>query len=188
MTAGPGTVTLLLRRIRSGHPAAWHDVMEVLYPELHRMAQRFIRAEPSERVLQPTALVHEAYLRLVSHRDHNWENRAHFFAAAARVMRRILVDQARGRTAGKRSGRMIALSDVADLSAFTAVPSEDLLALEEALNELEKLSPRQMRVVELRYFGGLTMEEIAETLELTPKTVSRDWAVARAWLKIRLQP
>src|SRR5438309_4205185 len=166
------TVTLLLHEARSGDRSALDKVIGLLYPELRKIARRQMRGEAAERIMQPTALVNEAYLRLVEHREHNWENRAHFFGAAAQVMRRILVEQARARLAQKREGDgpPLPLEEVAGLSANR---SEELLALDQALLELEKMSQRQLRVVELRHFAGLTVPEIAEVLGVTPRTVDR---------------
>jgi RNA polymerase sigma factor (TIGR02999 family) len=178
-----GTVTVLLRQARCGDRSAFDEVIGILYPELRRMARRQIRGENNEHILQPTALVNEAYLRLVSQREHNWENRIHFLGAASQVMRRILVDQARARMAQKRTGDAAALP-AEELGLERA---REILSLDEALLDLEKMSPRQLRVVELRHFGGLTVPEIADLLGVTPRTVDRDWAAARAWLRRRLR-
>jgi RNA polymerase sigma-70 factor, ECF subfamily len=177
---GAGDVTLLLRRIEAGDRAALDPLMELIYPELRRVAQSLFQNESRERILQPTALVNEAYLRLVAHQQHNWRNRAHFFGAAARVMHRILVERARARLAEKRNSECVSLDDALGLTTQRSV---ELLALEDALSELARISPRQASVVQLRYFGGLTVEEAAEALGVTPRTVDRDWAVARAWLR-----
>jgi RNA polymerase sigma factor (TIGR02999 family) len=158
--------------------------MDRIYPELRRMARSRLRREKHEDVLQPTALVHEAYLRLIAQEQHNWRNRAHFFAAAARLMHRILIDEARYRHASKRSCQLVPLDQT--VTAADAAHPLDLLVLEQALEELRKLSARQHSVVEMRYFGGLTIEETAEALGLEQRTVDRDWAVARAWLRRRL--
>lgn len=173
----------MLREIRSGDTGLQARLMDRIYPELRRMARARLRRERKENVLQPTALVHEAYLRLMAHEQHNWRNRAHFFAAAARLMHRILIDDARYRRARKRDGQLVPLDQ--SMTADAAHPV-DVLVLEEALEDLRKLSPRQHSVVEMRYFGGLTVEEAAEALGLDQRTVDRDWAVARAWLRRRL--
>jgi RNA polymerase sigma factor (TIGR02999 family) len=138
-------------------------------------------------VLQPTALVHEAYCRLIEHEHHNWENRAHFSAAAGRLMRRILIDHARAQNAEKRKGGRTAIP-LEHAMALSEEPSTDLLDLDEPLSELEQLSPRQARVVELRYFTGLSVPEVARVLGVNPRSVDRDWATARAWLRGRLKP
>jgi RNA polymerase sigma factor (TIGR02999 family) len=180
----PGEVTLLLRRLQSGDRPALDRLMELIYPELRRIAHAYWRQEPRERVLQPTALVNEAYLRLVAQHEHNWRNRAHFFGAAAGLMRRILIERARARLAAKRTGEAVPLEDAWGLSSQRSV---EILAIEDALSELTKVSPRQAQVVEMRYFGGLTVEESAEALNTTSRTVERDWAVARAWLRRYLE-
>jgi RNA polymerase sigma-70 factor (ECF subfamily) len=176
----PGEVTALLRRIESGDRAALDLLMDLIYPELRRIAQSLFRKEAGERILQPTALVNEAYLRLLAHQQHRWENRAHFLGAAARAMHRILIERARARLAGKRSAERVPIDEALGLTSHRAA---ELVALEDGLAELARVSPRQARVIELRYFGGLTVEETAEALGLTPRTVDRDWAVARAWLR-----
>ncbi len=182
----PGNVTVLLRQMQSGDGVALDRLMELVYPDLRRIARAHFREERRERLLQPTALVNEAYLRLVAHREHNWRNRAHFFGAAAQLMRRILIERARARMADKRAGGEPEPLDEA-LGLSDGRPLE-LLALDEALAELARISPRQAQVVEMRYFGGLTVEEAAEALGLTARTIDRDWAVARAWLRRCLKP
>jgi RNA polymerase sigma factor (TIGR02999 family) len=181
----PGEVTLLLRRFRAGDGEAASRLMELIYPELRRIARVQFRNERQDHELQPTALVHEAYLRLVAHEHHTWENRGHFFAAAANVMRRVLIDHARSRNAQKRTGARTP-NPLIETLALTQEQSADLLDLDQALTELEELSPRQARVVELRYFSGLSVPEIATALGLNPRSVDRDWATARAWLRARL--
>jgi RNA polymerase sigma factor (TIGR02999 family) len=182
-----GAVTLLLRQIRSIDSSSLERLVELIYPELRRLARGQLRRERPGHVLQPTALVNEAYLRLVAHDEQNWENRAHFFGAAAQAMRRILVDYARGQNARKRDAAWLPPAEAvaAHLGDVAAV---DLLALDQALTELEKRSTRQARVVQLRYFGGLSVPETAEALGVTQRTVDRDWATARAWLRLRLTP
>ena len=162
------------------------DLMEVVYPELRRLARGLFRAERHGHLLQPTALVNEAYVRLIAHNHHNWHNRVHFFGAAAELMRRILVDHARANQARKRGGGTVTTLEAAQLVADA--PSIEILALDRALNELEQVSPRQVRIVELRYFGGLSVPETAEALGVNPRTVDRDWAAARVWLRRRLRP
>lgn len=182
----PGEVTLLLRRFRAGDEQAHSRLLTMIYAELKRLAQRQFVNERIGHVLQPTALVHEAYLRLVAHEDHSWENRSHFFAAAARVMRRILIEHARARDAQKREGAQ-GITKLDNILTSTLPQSAELLDLNLALEELETLSPRQARVVELRYFCGLSVPEVARALEMNPRSVDRDWATARAWLRTRLQ-
>jgi RNA polymerase sigma factor (TIGR02999 family) len=171
----------MLRHLRAGDSQTGARVAELIYPELRKIAQARLGRERPGHLFQPTALVNEAYLRLIAHRDHTWRNRAHFFAAAATTMRRILIDFAR-----KRQPRtMTALEDVA-LQCSTSEASIDLLALDEALTELDRIAPVQARVVELRYFVGLTIPEVAEVLAISPRTVDAYWLAARQWLHRRL--
>jgi RNA polymerase sigma-70 factor, ECF subfamily len=181
-----GDVTILLRQVNARKPDAVGRLLELIYPELRVLARSHFRRERSGHVLQPTALVNEAYVRLVAHADHDWQNRTHFFGAASQVMRRILVDHARAQRARKRDGGQMTV--LGDGIAATDGRVVDVIALDEALDALERLSPRQAQVVQLRYFAGLTVAEIAETLRTTARTVDRDWATARAWLRIRLRP
>jgi RNA polymerase sigma factor (TIGR02999 family) len=164
--------------------------MAAVYAELHAQAARAMGREMPEHTLQATALVNEAYLRLIDQRRVQWRNRSHFFGVAAQLMRRILVDHARGRHAAKRGGGMPVITlDGAD-GAYDATPDEsgvDVLVLHEALERLAAIDPRQARVVELRYFGGLNIEDTAEALDLSPATIKREWAVARAWLRRELR-
>ena len=186
MTTPPGEVTRLLREFQPGDGDSASRLMDLIYPELKKIAVKRFQHERKGHDLQPTALVHEAYVRLVNHEDHSWESRAHFYAASANIMRRILVDYARSRNAQKREGgrTFIPLDDALTL---TQEQSEDLLDLDVALTDLEQLSPRQARVVELRYFTGLSVPEVAGALGLNPRSVDRDWAAARAWLRARLE-
>jgi RNA polymerase sigma factor (TIGR02999 family) len=180
-------VTKLLIEWRRGDEAALERLIPAVYQELHRVASAHLRSERSNHTLQTTALVHEAYVRLVGLDRMTLQNRTHFFAMAARLMREILVDHARRKLALKRGGgaTVIALDDVAvgDENAFI-----DVLALDEALTELASLDQRLSRVVELRYFAGLTIAETADALGVSSATVERDWTVARAWLLQRLSP
>jgi RNA polymerase sigma factor (TIGR02999 family) len=180
-------VTQLLLAWGAGDPTAGDRLLPAVYAELRRQAARAMRRESSEHTLQATALVHEAYLRMVDQRRVVWRGRAHFFGVAAQVMRRILVDHARERHAAKRGGglRQLTLGD-ADAAAPAAEQGVDVLALHEALERLAALDAHQARLVELRYFGGLSIEETAEALEVSPATVKREWAVARAWLRREL--
>ncbi len=187
MSTAPATeVTRLLRDFRPGDDEATSRLVELVYPELKRLAQAQFQHERPGHDLQPTALVHEAYLRLVSHEHHTWENRAHFYAACATIMRRILIDHARARRAQKREGERTALS-LDEALTLSQKQSAELLELDQALSDLEQLSPRQARVVELRYFMGLSVPEVAEALGVNARTVDRDWAAARAWLRTALK-
>lgn len=182
----PSDVTLLLARLSQGDQDAAAELMPVVYDELRRLAARYMRQERADHTLQATALVHEAYLRLIEQRHANWQNRAHFFGVAAQLMRRILVDHARGHLRVKRGGEQqkVALDDVVLVSPEK---SAELLAVDEALRKLEKRDARQSRVVELRFFGGLTTEETAEVLGTSASTVEREWALAKAWLYMEWQ-
>ena len=179
-------VTALLRAWGEGDRGALDALMPLVYAELRRQAERYMRAEAQGHTLQATALVHEAYLRMVDQPRVEWQHRAHFFALAANAMRRILVDRARARRAAKRGGAERALT----LSDAEAVANEesnvDVLVLHEALTRLAELDPRQARVVELRYFGGLSIPEAAEALGVAHATVERDWRNARLWLRHEL--
>jgi RNA polymerase sigma-70 factor, ECF subfamily len=176
-----GEVTRLLVDMQTGSKDAEARLLAVLYDELRRLASSYLRRERPDHTLQPTALVHEAYLRLVEQSQQNWQNRAHFLAVSAHVMRQILVDHARQRKAAKRGGqeRPLPLDE-------TMVPgtqrAEELVALDDALCRLETIDQRQSQVVELRFFGGLTEEEISHILGISVRTIKRDWNVARAWL------
>ena len=161
--------------------AVYDELFPLVYAELRRIAAREMRREKPGRTLQTTALVHEAYLRLLKDASLSFENRAHFLGVAARAMREILIEHARARSARKRGGGAVRLT-LDDLVAPVPSPSIDVLALDEALQRLARLDERHARVVELRYFGGLSVEETAAALELSPATVKRDWTLARAWL------
>jgi RNA polymerase sigma factor (TIGR02999 family) len=177
-------VTNLLRRWGRGDREALDQLMPLVYQELHRMASRYMTGERAGHTLQSTALVHEAYVRLVDQRLADWQNRAQFFGLAAQAMRRILVDHARSRGRAKRgSGEPRAAMDAIDaVAAPDSVDVEDAVAIDVALNKLQAIDPGQAEIVELRFFGGLTVEETAEVLSLSPRTVKREWALARAWL------
>lgn len=165
----------------SGDVAALDDVIHAVYQELRRMADRYLRQERPGHTLQPTALVHEAYLRLVDQTHVSWKNRAHFFGVAAQTMRRILVDHARAKHRDKRGGTQtkLSLDEALNLSQGRA---SDLVALDDALRGLAEIDQRKSRVVELRFFGGLSVDETAEVVEVSPQTVLRDWKLAKAWL------
>lgn len=181
MTLSSDNLTDLLREWRDGDKAALDKLTPLVYDELRRIAHRYVRRERNGHTLQTTALVNEAYMRLAGERKIEWENRAHFFAVTARVMRHILTDYARRRSYAKRGGeaRQVPLAEAYVMSEERAA---ELVVLDEALAELAKLDPRKGRVVELRYFGGLGLEETAEVLEVSLMTVRRDWRAAKAWL------
>lgn len=179
-------VTGLLQRWSGGDPAALESLMPIVYEELHGLAARYFSSERASHTLQATALVHEAFLRLVDQNRVAWQNRAHFFGIAAQLMRRVLVDHARRRAAAKRDAGVlrVELSEVD--SGARADRDPEILALDEALKELEALDARQAQVVELRFFGGLTVEETAQVTQLSTATVKREWRTARAWLRQKL--
>jgi RNA polymerase sigma-70 factor (ECF subfamily) len=175
------SVTQLLEQWNNGDLEALDKLVPLIYEELRKMARRYMRQQNPDHTLQTTALIHEAYLRMVTQKEKQFKNRAHFFAVAAQAMRHILVDYARQRHAAKRGGgsRPISLEEAAIVSQERAA---ELVAFDEALKELETLSTRQSRVVELRYFGGLSVAETATVLSVSPETVMRDWNMAKTWL------
>ena len=178
---GASDVTLLLARVSKGDSEAASRLIPLVYDELRRIAARYMRAERPGHTLQATALVHEAYLRLVQQRRTDWKNRAHFFGIAAQLMRRILMDHARSTLRDKRGGKLPHVS-IDQAAVLSEVHSAELLVIDEALQRLERLDFRQCHIVELKYFGGMTTEEAAEVLGVSPATVERDWKSARAWL------
>jgi RNA polymerase sigma-70 factor, ECF subfamily len=179
-------VSQLLVEWGQGDQAARDRLMPLVYDELHRLASRKLRRERPAHTLQTTALVHEAYLALVDQRHANWQNRAQFFAIAAQLMRRILVDYARSQQAAKRGGDYLKVS-LDEAASLAEEKGADLLALDEALERLAELDPQQSRVVELRVFGGLSVEESAAALGISSRTVKREWSMARAWLQQQLK-
>ena len=183
---GSSEVTELLQHWTEGRQDALDRLMPEIYAELRTLASSYLRRERADHTLQPTALVHEAFIKLIDQRVVRWQNRAHFFGIAAQAMRRILVDHARAHSADKRGAgeRPLSLDD-----ALLAMPSRDidLLALDEALTRLQAFDPQQSRIVELRFFGGLTINETAEVVKLSPATIGREWALARAWLYAELR-
>ena len=185
-TAEPIEITRLLKAWGGGDDAAFRQLSPVIYAELKRMARRYMRGERAGNTLQSTALVHEAYLRLVDMKQAGWQDRAHFFAVSAQMMRRILVDAARARATGKRGGAAahVNLDEVPEVGTGRA---GELVALDDALNALARMDPRKAKVVELRFFGGLTVEETAEVLKISDQSVVRDWKLAKAWLRRELQ-
>jgi RNA polymerase sigma-70 factor (ECF subfamily) len=184
---GAGNVTQLLDQLSQGRPQAFEALLPVVYGELRRQAARYLRRERGNHTLQPTALVNEAYLRLVDQRHVRWQNRAHFFGIAAQAMRRVLVDHARGRVRLKRGGPAAQVT-LDEGMLVAAERSIDLLALDKALQRLTTLDARQGQIVELRFFGGLSVEEAAEVIGISPATVKREWSMAKAWLYTELKP
>lgn len=180
MSASDHDVTQLLNEWSEGNQQALSELLPIVYDELRKLAHIYLRRERSEQTLQTTALVHEAYLKLVDQKSVNWQNRSHFFGIAAQAMRRILIDNARRRMAVKRAPGEEVPFDEAHLRARGR--DQRLIALDESLKELGAIDPQQSRVIELRYFGGMTIEETAEALHLSPATVKREWSMARAWL------
>jgi RNA polymerase sigma factor (TIGR02999 family) len=176
-----GDVTVLLEQLAKGKEEVASKLIPLVYNELRRLAGGYMRRERNDHTLQPTALVHEAYLKLVEQRSVNWQSRAHFFGIAAQLMRRILVDHARGHLRDKRGGGVIPVP-LDEALVFAPEQSSELVKLDQSLDRLAKFDPRQSKIVELRFFGGLTVEQTAEVLGISPKTVKRDWSVAKAWL------
>ena len=181
MSADPESITRLLTALRSGSSEAKEELMRAIYPQLHRLARNQMQNERADHTLQPTALVNEAYLRLLGQESRDWKDRVHFMAVAATVMRQILVDYARKHRAGKRGGDL-QRTDLDELRSGAEWAQEKLLALDQALSRLSVWDARQARMVELRFFGGLTEEETAEALAVSVRTVKRDWKLAKAWL------
>jgi len=177
----PSEITQQLIAWSNGDESALERLIPVVYRELRRMADHYLRGERAEHSLQPTALVHEAYLRLIDQTKVEWHNRAHFFGVAAQMMRRILIDHAKAKHRLKRGGTATRVS-LEDTSVITGERASELVALDEALLELAKIDERKSRIVELRYFGGLSVEETAQVLGISDKTVMRDWNLAKAWL------
>jgi RNA polymerase sigma factor (TIGR02999 family) len=186
MDPSPGEVTRLLKAVHDGNSAAAEDLFPLVYAELHRIATAFMRRERSGHTLQPTALINEAYLRMVGD-DIEWSNRAHFIGLSAHVMRRVLVDYARQHNAERRAGGLKRV-EMEDHLAISPGRLDEVLSLDEVMAKLEANNPRQARVVELRYFGGLSVEEIAQILNVAPRSVKRDWALARIFLFRELNP
>ena len=182
MSHAPEDITKMLKQWGGGDRDALDRIMPVVYDELRRIAKRNSRRERPDNSLQPTALVNEVYIRLVDQRGMDWQSRAHFFGIAARIMRQVLVDRARERNAAKRGGGDYKL----DLTDVSDVPDEgrrlDLLALDRVLDALASFDPQQSRIVELKFFGGLSIEETAEVMGISAATVKREWALARSWL------
>jgi RNA polymerase sigma-70 factor (ECF subfamily) len=185
-------VTQLLVKWGEGDPKALDKLMPLVYSELRRLARNYLRKERAGHTLQPTALVNEAYLKLIDQRTAHWQNRAQFYGVAAQLMRRILVDHARQHQAAKRGGSDQQRLSITSAEQFggrqlSTEPALDLLALHEALEELTVMDPQQGRIVELKFFGGLSIEETAEVMGIGHATVERDWKIARAWLRRKLE-
>jgi len=186
MESDSGQVTQLLKAMRAGDAQAAENLLPLVYAELHRLARSYMRRERPDHTLQATALINEAYLKLVGE-DVDWNSREHFIGLAAHVMRRVLVDYARTRNAEQRGGGLKRVEMQDDL-AISPEQLDQVEELDEALKKLEKENPRQARVVELRYFGGLSVEQIGAMLQIAPRSVKRDWALARIWLFRELRP
>lgn len=181
LNADSHQITTLLVDWSKGDELALEQLMPLVYEELRRMARSYMRRQPSGHTFQTTELIHEAYLKIAKSEDRNWENRAHFFGVAAKAMRQILVDYARSKSSQKRGGWQERITLIDDVMT-TNNSSKEIVALDDALKNLEQIDPRRGHVVELKYFGGLTVEEIAEVLKISTKTVNRDWQFARTWL------
>lgn len=176
-------VTVLLKEMSDGDKNAPEQMLPLVYDELRKLAHAYLKNERSDHTLQATALVHEAYIRLIDWKTVSWQNRAHFFSVAANVMRNILVDHARAKNSLKRDGQKIALDDAI---SFSREKDVDLLRLEESLKTLEEMDERQAKIVELRFFGGLSIEETAYVMDISPSTVKREWVIAKAWFQREL--
>jgi RNA polymerase sigma factor (TIGR02999 family) len=181
MASSPRSVTQLLIDWREGDETALNELIPIVYDELRRMAHRYMRQERPGHTLQTTALINEAYIRLVDHKGIRWKNRAHFYGVAAQAMRRVLVDYARTRGSAKRWGGMRRV-DLDEAAAVAKKQAEDLLALDDALTKLASIDPRKSMIVEMKYFGGMTAEEIAEAIGVSVPTINREWNPAKAWL------
>jgi RNA polymerase sigma factor (TIGR02999 family) len=180
--SGKQEITELLRNWSGGDEAALEKLTALLYGELHRMAHRYMRQERPGHTLQTTALINEVYLRLIAWKDVSWHNRAQFFGVSAQLMRKILVDFARSRSYAKRGAGARPISLNVDVPEVSRGPAEDILALDQALRQLADIDPRKSQIVELRFFGGLSLEETAEVLKVSSRTIRREWEVAKVWL------
>jgi RNA polymerase sigma-70 factor (ECF subfamily) len=186
MANPPGEVTVLLGELKLGSKDALTRLIPLVYRELRRLAGHYMRDERVSHTLQPTALVHEVFLRLVDQKRADWQSRSQFIGVAAQVMRRILVDHARRRAAAKRSRAQVTLDGARFNLGVNIGQAEEILAVNEVMERLEHLDAQQARIVELRYFGGLSVDETAEAMGISPRTVKRDWAMAKAWLRAQL--
>jgi RNA polymerase sigma factor (TIGR02999 family) len=181
-TEAEKSITQILSEIKNGNQIALDELLPLVYDELRRLANSYLRNERSNHTLQPTALVHEAYLRLLGQKEIEWQNRAHFFGVSARLMREILIEYARGRNRQKRGGEFRTQIVLDDAISFSNQTQLDVVAVDDALSKLEKLDERQARIVEMKFFGGLTIEEIGEVLSISPATVKREWSTAKLLL------
>ena len=184
-TSSSDGITQLLERWSNGEENARDELVRLVYPELHRIATTYLRRERRQHTLQPTALVNELFLRFSEQNSMNWQNRAQFFGVASQLMRRILVDHARAKNAEKRGGNRFCVS-LRNIRAFGDEPDADLLALHDALNKLAEIEPVGARIVELKFFGGLTIKEIGEVMRVSHSTVEREWKIAKAFLKCEI--
>lgn len=185
MTISADNVTLLLQKWSEGDDSALEQLTPLVYDELHRLAHQHMRREKAGHILQTSALINEAYVRLVDQVQTPWQNRAHFFGIAARLMRQILVDEARKQNSAKRGGAMVQVP-LDDVGTLAQAQAGNVIALDDALKHLEAIDKRQSNIVELRFFGGLSIEETADILKVSPGTVMRDWTFARAWLRSQM--
>jgi RNA polymerase sigma factor (TIGR02999 family) len=185
MVAKPNDITQLLLKWSKGSPAALEDLIPLIYPELRRLARRYMRQENPAHTLQTSALINEAYLRLAGQQSVEWQDRAHFFAVAAQVMRHILIDHARRHQVFRRGGGLlrVSLDETAVASHQRAL---EFMALDDALTKLAAVDARKSQIVEMRFFGGLTVEEIADVMKLSPITIKREWRAAKAWLHLEI--
>ncbi len=175
-------ITKILAELRSNERASVDELLPIVYNELRRLAGGHLSGERSDHTLQPTALVHEAYLRLIGQKEVEWQDRAHFFGIASRLMRQILIEHARGRNRKKRGGENRTQIELDDVVSFSSQRELDLMAVDDALNRLEELDERQAKIVEMKFFGGMTVEEIGEALSLSPATIKREWTSAKLLL------
>ena len=182
MSENSKPITQLLYELKNGEREVLSDLLPLVYDELRRLADNYLRRERAGHTLQPTALVHEAYLRLIGQKPIDWQNRAHFFGVAARLMREILIEYARAKNRLKRGGEFKTIIALDDAVSFSNDKQLDVIAIDEALSQLEKLDERQARIVEMKFFGGLNIEEIAEVLSISPATVKREWSTAKLFL------
>lgn len=192
VASGPAEITSLLKAWSAGDAAALERLIPLVHKELRRLARHYMRSERAGLTLQTTALVNEAYLRLVGAKETGWRDRAHFFAVGAQMMRRILVDAARARTSAKRGGQAVRVTPSSTLALteglnFSSERDRELVCIDEALEAMAQMDPRKARVVELRFFAGLSVEETAEVLKISPQSVMRDWKLAKAWLTRELK-
>jgi RNA polymerase sigma factor (TIGR02999 family) len=176
-------ITVMLNEMKADPGASPAELLEIVYADLRKLAVAYMRNERSDHTLQPTALVHEAYMRLVDWKNVSWQSRAHFFSLAAEVMRKVLIDHARSHKAKKRSGQKVVLDDAISIPSKKPI---DMVALDDAMKALESLDPRQAKIVELRFFGGLTIEETAYVLDISEATVRREWTFSKAWFQREL--